>query len=202
VFATTATRRDTKKQIVFNSRRRQKRNIQAKKIIGAIFVVLKVTQQTIAFGTLQIKPRAKAKAKPKAKLKAKAKAKAMAKEKEKAKAKQKEEEEMATFLQAMLKKKRTTLKRQATLGKTILTKIGIPPLTYQKNPRLLIGRITIFQFLKKMKNHNLSFYEKWIQKAKLGYITTCGHTKILRSALGAITRPSRQRKEGPSASFF
>ena len=68
---TTATKRDTKKQIVLNSRRRKKLNIQAKKIIGAIFVVLKVTQQTIAFGTLQIKPRAKAKAKPKAKLKKK-----------------------------------------------------------------------------------------------------------------------------------
>ncbi len=56
----------------------------------------------------------------------------MAKAKEKAKAKQKEEEEMATFLQAMLKKKRTTPKKKAIHGKMILTKIGNHQSTFKK----------------------------------------------------------------------
>ena len=201
-YVTTATRRDTKKQIAKYSRRRKNQNHQANKTIGVIFVALRVTQQIIVFGIPQIKLRAKAKAKLKAKLKAKARAKAMAKAKEKAKAKQKEEEEMATFQLATPKKKHTTPKKKAILGKTILTKIGNHLSTFKKNPQHLIGRITIFQSLKKMKSHNLLFCKNKISKSQLGHITTCGLIRILRSALGAITRLPRQRKEGPSASFF
>jgi hypothetical protein len=67
---------------------------------------------------------------------------------------------MTTFQLTTPLKKRTTPKRQAILGKTILTKIGKPQPTLKKNPRHLIGRITIFYFLKKMKSHNHSFYKK------------------------------------------